>query len=72
VLQPAGDRLAKAAEIKAQIVNRRRPRIVGGALAVIAENKLKQNFNLDAPDTVWVTDITYIKTHEGWLYSHLR
>ncbi len=20
------------------------------------------------PDTVWVTDITYIKTHEGWLY----
>lgn len=20
------------------------------------------------PDTIWVTDITYIKTHEGWLY----
>ena len=36
--------------------------------AIIAENKLKQNFNVDAPDTIWVTDITYIKTHEGWMY----
>ncbi len=24
-------------------------------------------FEVDAPDKVWVTDITYIKTHEGWL-----
>ena len=23
---------------------------------------------MDAPDRVWVTDITYIRTHEGWLY----
>lgn len=23
---------------------------------------------LDAPDAVWVTDITYIKTHKGWSY----
>ena len=23
---------------------------------------------MDAPDTVWVTDITYIRTHEGWSY----
>ena len=21
-----------------------------------------------APDQIWVTDITYIRTHEGWLY----
>lgn len=21
---------------------------------------------LDAPDRIWVTGITYIKTHEGW------
>lgn len=61
-------RLAKAAEIKAQIGYKRRPRIVGGAPALIAENKLKQNFDVEAPDTAWVTDITYIKTHEGWLY----
>ena len=30
---------------------------------------LDRQFEVDAPDTVWVTDITYIKTHEGW--SHL-
>ena len=35
---------------------------------MISENKLKQNFDVDMPDTVWVTDITYIKTREGWLY----
>ena len=52
-------RLAKGAEVKAQIGYKRRPRITGGAPAVIAENKLKQNFDVDAPDTVWVTDITY-------------
>ena len=61
-------RLAKTADIKAQIGYKRRPRIVGGAPSIIAENKLQQNFCIDVPDTVWVTDITYIKTHEGWLY----
>ncbi|MGQ7189086.1 DDE-type integrase/transposase/recombinase, partial [Escherichia sp. HC-CC] len=28
----------------------------------------QQQFNPDAPDERWVTDITYIRTHEGWLY----
>ena len=23
---------------------------------------------MDAPDKVWVTDITYIRTWQGWLY----
>ena len=34
----------------------------------MAANQLRQDFNVDAPDRVWVTDITYIRTHEGWLY----
>jgi transposase InsO family protein len=34
----------------------------------VAENLLKQQFRLNAPDKVWVTDITYIPTDEGWLY----
>jgi len=25
-------------------------------------------FDVAKPDQAWVTDITYIKTHEGWLY----
>ena len=29
---------------------------------------LAQNFVADAPNRVWLTDITYIPTDEGWLY----
>lgn len=31
-------------------------------------NHLNQNFETDEPDRVWVSDITYIGTQEGWLY----
>jgi putative transposase len=34
----------------------------------ISENLLSRNFSCTAPDEVWVSDITYIETHEGWLY----
>ena len=34
----------------------------------ILPNQLKQQFNVNTPDSVWVTDITYIRTYEGWLY----
>jgi putative transposase len=34
----------------------------------IAPNLLVQDFEATAPNTKWVTDITYIPTGEGWLY----
>ena len=34
----------------------------------IAPNRLNQKFKVDAPDTTWVGDITYVHTNEGWLY----
>ena len=34
----------------------------------VAENLLKQECSTDRPNQVWVNDITYIPTHEGWLY----
>jgi putative transposase len=34
----------------------------------IAPNLLNQNFTVSAPNQVWVGDITYIPTHEGWLF----
>jgi len=34
----------------------------------VAENLLKQQFKTETPNEVWVTDITYIPTGEGWLY----
>jgi putative transposase len=34
----------------------------------VAPNLLGRNFAADRPDTVWLTDISYIPTGEGWLY----
>ena len=34
----------------------------------IAENVLNQQFEAATPNSVWVSDITYIPTDEGWLY----
>ena len=34
----------------------------------IAPNLLKRDFEASAPNQVWVTDVTYVPTHEGWLY----
>jgi len=34
----------------------------------VAKNLLKQRFEADSPNQVWVADITYIPTEEGWLY----
>ena len=34
----------------------------------VAANQLNRNFTASAPNKIWVTDITYIWTREGWLY----
>ena len=34
----------------------------------IAENLLGQQFKVYEPDTVWVSDITYVPNGKGWLY----
>jgi putative transposase len=34
----------------------------------IAPNVLSREFIVDEPDEVWVSDITYIETAQGWLY----
>ncbi len=61
-------RIAREANIKAQIGYKRKKGFYGGKPSVVASNQLNQKFEVQAPDQVWVTDITYIKTYEGWLY----
>ena len=34
----------------------------------MVDNTLNRQFDVDAPDRFWVTDITYIKTYEGFSY----
>jgi len=37
----------------------------------VFENKLDRNFEPDGPNQVWASDITYIRTLEGWLYLNV-
>lgn len=53
-------RLTRLAGIKAQIGYKRRPGIYGGGPSVVVDNALDRQFDVEAPDTAWVTDITYI------------
>ncbi len=34
----------------------------------VAENLIEQDFTAEAPNQLWAADITYISTHQGWLY----
>jgi transposase InsO family protein len=34
----------------------------------IAPNRLRRNFTATAPNQVWLADLTYIRTGEGWLF----
>jgi len=58
----------RQAALRSQTGYRRRPGQRIGRPAVIAPNHLQQQFNVAEPNRVWVTDITYIRTHEGWLF----
>jgi putative transposase len=44
------------------------PRTVAGRPSIIASNRLQREFTVHAANKVWVTDITYIWTWQGWLY----
>ena len=60
-------KLMRAAQIKS-VRGYKRPRFKVGAPALVAPNQLQRQFQHDEPDQAWVTDITYIRTHEVWLY----
>ncbi|BEP96338.1 IS3-like element ISSod17 family transposase [Acidovorax sp. A79] len=61
-------RLLKLEGLRSQTGYRRRPGPRGAKPAVVAPNHLQRQFNVSEPNQSWVTDITYIRTHEGWLY----
>src|SRR5690242_18169994 len=39
-----------------------------GTPAILIPNLLKRHFTVTKPNKAWVTDITYIRTWQGWLY----
>lgn len=74
-LREAGESCGKHRVAKIMRVNKikavrgyKSPRRIVGRPSIIAPNRLNRQFTVDAPDRVWVTDITYLRTWQGWLY----
>ena len=60
--------LVKQAWLESGTVDGYRPRPRGGLPSTVAPNRLNRQFTVPAANTHGVTDITYIRTHEGWIY----
>ena len=60
-------RLMKREGLRAQVGYGSKPRFRGGPVGVVG-NVLDRAFTPTAPNKVWVTDITYLRTYEGWLF----
>ena len=61
-------RLMHEAGLRAKHANRRPRQRTTAARAPAAPNLLQRRFQAAAPNRVWVSDLTYIPTREGWLY----
>jgi len=61
------ERIMQANKIQA-IRGYKAPRRIAGRPSIIAPNRLNRQFTVDCPDRAWVTDITYLRTWQGWLY----
>lgn len=61
------ERLMRKHKIQSQRGYKRRY-VKSGQPSHVAPNQLKQRFEVDQPNYTWVTDITYIRTYEGWFY----
>ena len=58
----------RLAGLRAQVGHKNRRSYSSGKPAVVAKNTLDRQFDLELPTQAWLTDITMIRTHEGWLY----
>jgi putative transposase len=61
-------KLMRAEGIQAKMRKRWKKTTVANERAEPSDNHLNQNFIVEEPDKVWVSDITYVWTEEGWLY----
>lgn len=61
-------RIMRDAGIRSQRGYKKHKGFKGGGQSHVAPNTLDRQFAVDRPNQSWVTDFTYIRTHEGWLY----
>jgi transposase InsO family protein len=62
------ERLMRENGIVARFPRRRCTTTISDDSDLVTENVLNREFTASAPNEVWVGDITYIRTLEGWLY----
>ena len=60
-------RLMQVHKIKA-LRGYKAPRPISGRPSIVTPNKLNRAFSVERPNQAWVSDITYIRTWQGWLY----
>ncbi len=60
-------RIMRANNLKARY-GYRAPRYTRSPTSLLTPNTLQRGFTVPRPNTTWVTDITYVRTWEGWLY----
>lgn len=68
VSRPRVARLMQKAKIRSIIKRKFKVTTDSAHKFAIVENKLERNFKPGIVGTAWVSDITYIKTRQGWLY----
>lgn len=61
-------RLMKEAGLRSKTVKRFRVTTESRHTLPVAENLLQRNFTASTPNKIWVSDITYLWTRQGWLY----
>jgi putative transposase len=62
------ERLMRAAGISG-LVRRKRGRTTISVPGVrVADDLVERRFRPDAPNVLWIADVTYLRTWEGWLY----
>lgn len=62
------NRIMRDAGIQSKRRYKRHRGFRGGNQNQITSNKLDRQFEVAKPNQVWVSDFTYVRTHEGWLY----
>src|SRR3954464_189009 len=61
-------RLMRAAGVSGLVARKRGRTTIRVPGVRVADDLVERRFRPDAPDVLWVADITYLRTWEGWLY----
>jgi putative transposase len=62
------ERLMRQAKISGMVERKRARTTISVPGVRVADDLVERQFRPDGPNQLWVADITYLRTREGWLY----